>query len=247
MPEHTAMRVADFLRAGGVKGVVISGGEPTLLPYLPRLTAALAENSHVVLSTNGLAPIRRMERVLPHLSWIALPIESADRAENDRLRTGTAPHFERVLVTLREVRKNHRQVRIKLGTVITRWNVDGAARVLDVLDDKLLPDVWKIYQLAETNYGADNAEALRTDDFEQVVRRCEKAAANRGVSLRVYRNSDRTGSYLFIDPDCEVVVIRDGQEHRMGNLFDLPGDCDLGVVAARNGSNFMGTYPIQEF
>ncbi|MEV8017008.1 radical SAM protein [Streptomyces sp. NPDC086554] len=255
MSRGNALKVAAALKDGGVRGVVISGGEPTLLSYLDELAAVLREpdadggSPKVVLSTNGLAPLRTMERVLPSLSWIALPLESADADEHRALRTGVAPHRERMLALLGEVRRHHRHVQVKLGTVVTRLNVAGAPGVLDLIEDSCLPDVWKVYQMSETNYGADNRDRLSLGDaeFEDVVHRCEDAARERGVPLRVYRNRTRTGSYFFIDPDCEVVVIDEGGERRMGNFFDRiaegPDELPAPVEGSRNIENFTGTYP----
>ncbi|QEU94147.1 radical SAM protein [Streptomyces kanamyceticus] len=256
MDEETALRVASVLRDGGVQGVVISGGEPTLLPYLPDLVRELSDplpdgrRTRVVLSTNGLAPLRAMERVLPGLSWIALPLESKDEAEHKLMRTGVAPHRDRVLGLLREVRKNHQHVRVKLGTVVTRLNTQGAPDVLDLIeDDGSLPHVWKVYQMSETNYGADNRDWLSIGDaeFEDVVARCQEAADRRGVPLRVYRNSTRTGSYFFVDPDCEIVVVDEDGERRTGNLFERLARGTLRpaelIAPARNAENFDGTYP----
>jgi len=245
------------LRQHDVQGVVISGGEPTLLQYLAELVNELSEPQQgsfppkVVLSTNGLASLKVMERVLPGLSWIALPLESADEKEHRELRTGSAaPHRDRVLGLLKEVRKNHQDVRVKLGTVVTRKNVVGAARVLDLIEeDSWLPDVWKVYQMSETNYGADNRDWLSVGDeeFEEAIDRCRQAAEERGVALRVYRNTTREGSYFFIDPDGEVVVIDEGGERRLGNFFTLiergaERPVDL-VLSSRNAENFLGTYP----
>ncbi|MFD4478000.1 radical SAM protein [Streptomyces sp. NPDC058471] len=255
MSRGDALKVAAALKGAGVRGVVISGGEPTLLPYLDELAAVLREPGEsggppkVVLSTNGLAPLRTMERVLPHLSWIALPLESADADEHRALRTGVAPHRERMLALLGEVRRNHTHVKVKLGTVVTRLNVKGAPEVLSLIDDNCLPDVWKVYQMSETNYGADNRGWLSIGDeeFEDVVHRCANAARERGVALRVYRNRTRTGSYFFIDPDCEVVVVDEGGERRIGNFFDRLAesfaDLPAPVEGARNAENFTGTYP----
>ncbi|MEU5772367.1 radical SAM protein [Streptomyces venezuelae] len=257
MSWDTARNVVDVLRDGGVQGVVISGGEPTLLPYLPDLVGALRKPfddgrpaPRVVLSTNGLAPRKAMDRVLPHLSWIALPLESADRKEHGLLRTGSpAPHRDRVLRLLGAVREDHAHVRVKLGTVVTRLNVAGAPKVLDLIEGASLPDVWKVYQMSETNYGADNRDwlALGDEEFEDVVSECEEAARQRGVPLRVYRNSTRTGSYFFIDPDCGIVVVDEGEERRIGNLFEKLADDTLQpaelITPARNVENFAGTYP----
>ncbi|WP_326673083.1 radical SAM protein [Streptomyces canus] len=256
MRRAEAFRIAATLRQEGVQGVVISGGEPTLLPYLGELVQELSgplpgggAAPRVVLSTNGLASLKRMEGVLPGLSWIALPLESADEKEHRELRKGVAPHRERVLGLLREVRKNHQQINVKLGTVVTRRNVAGAPRVLDLIEDSCRPDVWKVYQMSETNYGADNASWLSIDDeeFEEVVARCQEAADEREVTLRVYRNADRSGTYFFIDPDCEVVVVDAGEERRLGNFFDLVRDDGVrpaGLVQPfSNAANFVGTYP----
>ncbi|WP_433918760.1 radical SAM protein [Streptomyces canus] len=256
MRRAEALRIAATLRQEGVQGVVISGGEPTLLPYLGDLVQELSSPlpdggapPRVVLSTNGLAPLKVMQRVLPGLWSIALPLESADEKEHRELRKGVAPHRERVLDLLQEVRKNHERVGVKLGTVVTRRNVAGAPRVLDLIEDSCLPDVWKVYQMSETNYGADNAGWLSVGDaeFEEVVARCQEAADEREVPLRVYRNADRAGTYFFIDPDCEVVVVDAGEERRLGNFFDLGRDDGVphaGLVQPfSNAANFVGTYP----
>lgn len=256
MAPEDALKIASVLRQGSVRGVVISGGEPTLLPYLPDLAAELRKplpeggRLRVVLSTNGLAPIRTMKRVLPHLSWLALPLESADEDEHKALRTGVAPHRDKALDLLREVRENHRHVQVKLGTVVTRINRAGASRVLDLIKkDKCLPDVWKVYQMSETNYGADNKDWLSLGDqeFEEVVEACQLAADDRGVSLRVYRNSKRRGTYFFVDPDCEVVVIDETGERRLGNFFSLlaQDNPEPLVLPERNAENFLATYPDQ--
>lgn len=256
MSRQTAMRVADVIRAAGVRGVVISGGEPTLLPYLADLIAYLRSDlptggpgPRVVLSTNGLAPMTVMRRVLANLSWIALPLESGVLEEHRALRTGVASHRDRVLGLLGEVRKNHGDVRVKLGTVVTRWNAGGAPRVLDLIEDFALPDVWKIYQMSETSYGADNSDLLAIDNqaFEDVAQQCAAAASDRGVQLRVYRNSTRSGSYLFIDPDCRMVVIENGSERAIGGLFDETAGVAAALAAHAPGrglaDNFTGTYP----
>ncbi|CAM5378082.1 hypothetical protein SALBM135S_06892 [Streptomyces alboniger] len=258
MSRETALRVASVLRDGGVEGCVLSGGEPTLLPYLPELAEALGRPfddgrraPRVVLSSNGLSPLKAMEQVLPHLSWLALPLESRDAGEHALLRTGgPARHRDKVLGLLTEVRKNHQHVQVKLGTVVTRLNVRGAPRVLDLIEDAAaLPHVWKVYQMSETNYGADNGDWLSVGDeeFEAVVKECEAAAEEYGVPLRVYRNRTRTGSYFFIDPDCEIVVIDEGEERRIGNLFERLADDTLGpaevLTPARNIKNFATTYP----
>ncbi|KUN22030.1 hypothetical protein AQJ23_28675 [Streptomyces antibioticus] len=257
MSEDDALRVAEILRAERVKGVVFSGGEPTLLPYLVRLAAALgapyesgAPGPRLVLSTNGLAPVARMHQIVPHLDWLALPLESADADENATLRIGHPRQQQRVLELLKEVRRTYRAVGIKLGTVLTRQNVKGAHRVLELIqDDSSLPDTWKIYEMSPTNYGADNREALAltTEEFEEAVERCGKAAVDRGVEICVYRNSTRSGKYFFVDPDGSAVIIEDGQERRLGNFFELhsTGALSLRDAVAHEGNqhNFTSTYP----
>jgi hypothetical protein len=63
----------------------------------------------------------------------------------------------------------------------------------------------------------------------------------------VYRNSTRSGSYLFVDPDCQVVVIDEGRERRIGDLFEDEEKIAEGLRGVidheRNAGNFSGTYP----
>jgi radical S-adenosyl methionine domain-containing protein 2 len=56
----------------GVRRVVITGGEPTLVPGLPELLMACRDAGLVtILSTNGTLLSRRHRQILPNLDWVA--------------------------------------------------------------------------------------------------------------------------------------------------------------------------------
>jgi molybdenum cofactor biosynthesis enzyme MoaA len=214
-------------REHGVSRLVITGGEPLLVPRLPvLLERARGCDLHLVLSTNGSLLSRRHAQVVPHLTWIALPLDGPSAAVHDALRPGRRSSFHDVRSALQLVREIYPGVRIKLGTVVQPGNVGLVSDIPDVVTDwGVSPDVWKIYQVSFSNYAADNRERLLLSDecFEREVADALAAAESAGWRTVVYRNSERDGQYLFVEPSGDAMVIADGAERLIGNfLDDLP-------------------------
>lgn len=245
------MRLLPELRRRGADTVVFTGGEPLIAPFLPQLLKkSRSVGLRNVLSTNGTLVARRAGDVLPLLDWIALPLDGPTSSAHDSARPGTVKSFDRVIEACSIVRAQYPGVRMKLGTVITAKNfstVDQIPRVANNLFGR--PDVWKLYQVSYSNYGQDNREALHVADylFEEVVREAVAEASKFGWETTVYRNSDRSGKYLFVEPDGSAMAIVRGDEVSFGNFFH-----DLDVVSSLWGSyvdeellesNVEDTYP----
>jgi hypothetical protein len=113
-----------------------------------------------------------------------------------------------------------------LGTVIQPGNIGTIARIPTVISDwDVRPDVWKLYQVSFSNYAADNQATLILPEelFEQEVTAAQAEARSHGWRTVVYRNKNRDGQYLFVEPSGDAMVIANGQEHTIGNfLDDLP-------------------------
>jgi MoaA/NifB/PqqE/SkfB family radical SAM enzyme len=212
----------------GVRTIVVTGGEPLMVNRLPELLRCSKElNIQTVMSTNGTLVHRRHADVLPLLDWIALPIDGCDETTHELARPGKVPSFWPTIKAMNFIRETYPDLRIKVGTVITRHNADSVSQIPQAIA-RLAPnpDVWKIYQVSYSNYGADNRALLHISDveFESVVKRAVADAAKVRWQVVVYRNSERDGKYLFIEPtgDAKVIVNRD--EFVIGNfLSDFDG------------------------
>ena len=225
----------------GVKRVVFTGGEPMLVPELPLLLRTARDvGLHCTLSTNGTLFRSRSSQVLPLLDWVALPLDSIVPAEEQLLRPHTKNIFkthetarnsniDTIIEAFRICRRDYPSVRIKLGTVVTRNNLESVSLLPEYIDSRCgSPDTWKIYQVTKSSYASDNWIALSVNNqrFETVTSQAANAASNLGWHVVVYRNSQRAGKYLFIEPNGDAMVVGQESETIIGNAFS-----DLGKVA----------------
>jgi MoaA/NifB/PqqE/SkfB family radical SAM enzyme len=251
MDTVTTLEVIELLARGGTRVIVISGGEPTLLTDLPVILSAIkAKGIRSVLSTNGLLLARTMDQVLPMIDWLALPIESADHTLNSRLRTSPPNYFSYIRDLILTVRQRYPDVRIKLGTVVTRVNRTSVASIPTALGKEALPDVWKLYEFSATNYGYDNQLLLTPSvtEFRSTVQAARRIAEEHCLPLVVYSNAERDGKYLFVDPTGQALVIAAGDEVPIGSIVNEPqlvaDTWPKYVDERRLEANVLSTYPL---
>jgi MoaA/NifB/PqqE/SkfB family radical SAM enzyme len=238
------------LPALGVRAVVITGGEPTLVRALPRLLAtAKRAGLRTVLSTNGTRLDRRLDDIAPHLDWVGLPLD-ADRSErNAIMRPGPARQFDDVVEVIPRIRREHPELRIKLGTVVCALNRDWVVPLADLAAGSLAPDVWKLYQVEASGYARDAWSKLELgdDEFDAVLDRASAAAARHGVPVTAYRRAERSGKYLFVEPNGDAMAVAGTDERVIGNVFaDLASVVRVWqrhVDVDRLEGNVAATYP----
>jgi hypothetical protein len=139
------------------------------------------------------------------------------------MRPGRTSSFAVVVESLSLVRRCYPEVKIKLGTVVSSLNADSVQRIPVALAPFIdPPDVWKLYQTSYSNYGKDNKDLLNLagDAFEAAVKKARVAAAKQGWLTTIYRNSERDGKYLFIEPSGEAMVIANSEEIVIGNFLE---------------------------
>lgn len=249
-PELEFRRLVGRLRVHGTRAVVVTGGEPTLVPWLDRLLHdAKAHGLETVLSTNGIAFMRRVASLAPLLDWVGLPLDGPDASSNRAMRVGPRDQFRVITELLPLLRRSYPRLGVKLGTVVTRLNARVAAKVLLALPKEALPDVWKLYEVAYSSYGGDNRSALEIDasTFDHVLLESQAIAGDLGVRLEVYRRTERVGKYLFCEPNGDAMVLTgEENEELIGNFF-VDFDAILPLWSkfgdeARNEENFNRTY-----
>ncbi len=269
-PQHEikAMDTSDIisviqnLSANGVERVVFTGGEPTIIRDLPEiLQKAKSESLTTVLSSNGLRLSHNqtlLDRIVPHLDWIGLPLDGDTPEANASMRIGFSEdagvkHFFSVLSLIQKIQAEYPELRIKLGTVVSKKNLDHVADIPFTLQRAgATPDTWKLYQISPSGYGKLNYEKLRIEDkeFEQIFQKAKRSAESAGITNVVrYSNATRPGKYLFIDPKGNALIVseQDNDYHPIGNFVRNPEDVIVNWQRFVNSGllvqNFDDTYP----
>jgi radical S-adenosyl methionine domain-containing protein 2 len=234
----------------GVRAIVISGGEPTLVPELPALLrAAKGAGLNVALSTNGARLGERLAAIAPWLDWVALPLDGDQPQRHARMRVGSRAHFRTILQLIGRIRSEQPHVRVKLGTVVCAINRDWVVGLAEVVAGRYAPDVWKLYEVECAGYAHESWDrlALGEAEFDEILLRATEAARRNGIPIATYRRADRTGKYLFVEPNGDAMAVDDRNEVVIGNFFaDLSGVLATWrehVLPDRLAGNVAMTYP----
>ena len=179
---------------------------------------------------------------------------------NARMRIGFTPaagigNYEMVLGLLQKIRTEYPGLGIKLGTVVAQQNIDSIAGIPALLARRgVIPDTWKLYQIAPSEYGKINYATLQVSD-EQFRRVYEEAEANAHVvgipNIIGNTNEERPGKYLFINPLGEALIVdpQSNDYRSIGNMltsFAIVAHTWQDYVRVdRLTKNFKTTYPVR--
>lgn len=216
----------DFLRKlrdKGVKNVVLTGGEPACFPgFAGVLRRIHSMGYHIALSTNGACwwntEIRNA--IIDCVSCISFPVESEASDIHNLLRPGIPNHFDMVQRILQDISYRKLKMHIKIGTVVTKTNIESLAGILDRLP--LEPDIWKLYQLSscKSNNIFYNAQCVTNDQFENCISNLQELYATRSTNIIGAYEFDRDRKYLFLEPDGSLKTIIGNQETLIGHISD---------------------------
>jgi pyruvate-formate lyase-activating enzyme len=161
MPLDFWYSVLDFLSRTNCKCVVISGGEPTLYPYLiDVLKFAKNKGLSVLLATNGLDEQTIIQCSL-FCDIIALPLDACENELCFKLR-GINRGIQDLINLVRKIKEVNDSVKIRIGSVVTSLNYESLSRLAENI--KLYAsndiDIWKIYQYAARRKKLKNADIL---------------------------------------------------------------------------------------
>jgi MoaA/NifB/PqqE/SkfB family radical SAM enzyme len=246
------MQVIDWLAEMGVRGVSISGGEPTLhRDIVALLRHAKSHGLGVVLSTHGQFHRRAVE-CAPWVDWMALPIDGATEGMLVEMR-GKAWGVDDAQRLVADAREANPDIKIKIGTVANMVNRLHVPAVGESLVERGLPvQTWKIYQYTARRQFKDRWRDYHLSDSAYAAVR--EAVQNRVPTSQfdiVYSTNDkRRAAYLFAYPDGTLSIPNQGpdmEDHVVGNLF-LQGREVLDRVptiidSINHAGNYNDTYP----
>ena len=204
--KRTNFAIVDALCLAGFRKINFAGGEPTLLPWLPKLIRRA--HSHGVTTsivTNGSRiSADWLDRLHGSLDIAALSIDSVavetqrkiGRVEKGR---GKEPLTEGRYLALGAMIRA-RGIRLKVNTVVNRYNCAEDLRPFILA---VRPGRWKILQALPVE-GQNDAPriaemAVTADEFQRYVER-NRTVEDSGIVVVPESNELMTGSYVMVDP-----------------------------------------------
>lgn len=213
------------LKGYGVRSVVLTGGEPTMSPrFLEIITMLHQLDFDIVISTNGsfwnTSSLRKT--VLQYCRVIGLPMDSSVPSIHNALRPSVdiINHFEFIFKILPQIRKQSPKTLIKVETVVTKYNFETIASIIDVVPIK--PDIWKLYQLSRTctNLPYYQLNRVTSSDFSTLIKYLSPLCRSKNIKLSWTYEKDRSGSYLFLEPNGTLMTVINGRETIIGHYTD---------------------------
>lgn len=211
------------LQAKGVKNIVLTGGEPTLAPDFEQIILLLKQlNFNIVISTNGTFwnNDNLKSLVIKYTNWMALPVDSTIINQHNRMRGVIFNHYALIMRILDEVNIIAPQIKIKIGTVVTKENIQNIQEIIYQLPKK--PDLWKLYQLSESSTNAPYYNQNRIEDkaFKDLVYSIQQYYKDSQIRIIGMHEREREQQYLFLDPDGDLITIENNREVVLGNYCD---------------------------
>jgi Fe-coproporphyrin III synthase len=250
LPTTFWMQVLDWIQAFGARGIVVSGGEPTIYPDITKLLKHAKDlGLSVVMSTHGQIR-KKVLACVPFTDWIALPIDGVSEQMLAEMR-GRPWGLTQAKELVSELKAQHPRLGIKLGTVATKVNLDEIPLLAEELvKSEIRIDTWKVYQYTARRQFKDRASEFTISDeaFAKLRAKVCEVAAQSPFKIVFSTNDSRRRAYLFVYPDGTVAVPNVGLEmtdHVLGNLFTEGGSVFervSGVDFDNHSQNYGSTY-----
>ncbi len=217
---QTLKRFISFLQANGLKFVVLTGGEPTSSSaFIPVIKMLKSLGIHIALSTNGTFWSNKNLRnfIMSTCNWIALPIESPQADEHNYLRKYSYDHHKLIYSILPQIRDLSPSIKIKIGTVSTKYNYNSIPNILE--DLPIQPDIWKLFQLSPSDINLEfyQKQKISNTEFEKLLNSVYRLYKHSPVKIYASYEADRNKQYLFLEPNGNLMTIKDGFNYEIGN------------------------------
>lgn len=210
----------------GLKELRLSGGEPTMISWLPELVAMAHSNGvRVAVSSNGYAPVRIYAALVnAGVAEFSISLDSTDPEEADRLAGGRKNVLARVERTIKAVTDMGAKVYIGMTCCASRRNPEEMKAIIDRVAALGATDV-KIMSLAQEGTivdmsWLDDATAKR---FPFLAWRAHNF--NDGRDVRGLREGDSPRCSLVLD---DVTIA--GDKHFPCNVYFREGGEAIGDV-----------------
>lgn len=212
-------RMFHLFSKNGVKAIVLCGGEPLVREDFEDIIKELKKfNFKIFLDTNGDLFFKYKDLIAENIDVLGLPIDFPDKSyrNSDNLNT--------VLKILTFFKNKSKKPIIRIGTVITKDNINELEKIGDLIKDYPI-DIWKIYEFIPQNNAVKNKSFLEVShqQFNETSQKI-KDKFSEYFKIVISKRKDRTNAYFFVASNGEVFMPVDDfdvcREIKLGNVFD---------------------------
>lgn len=209
------LRVVDAIKDAGIMRVVISGGEPLLLPHLPHVVQALAvKDISVVVGTNGTLLSDENIEALRGCTRIEISLDAPTAALNNRLRPSRSVKGNAWAEAIRAIRLCLRLgIKVRVLTTLNNMNQELLVGMAALLQEIGVSD-WAISWTIPAGRAAPIFKNITPE--AQIVDRQLLQIRVYFPSLKVrysHRGQESNRFYYLILPDGQIAT----QDVQTGN------------------------------
>ena len=196
-----ARRLIEIIATSGVNQIVFAGGDPSLRGDVVELIRhAKAVGLRIEVQTNAHElPDEFQNALLGEVDLVGLSLDSSNPKIHDEFR-GRDGNFERVVRLLDDLRES--QIPTVVRSVVSSKNYQSISAIGKRLRE--YPNVrrWSLLEFTPIGVGFIHRGdyELSSETFEEVVLQAKEEASGI-VSVDVYRNADKKGTYALVTPD----------------------------------------------
>jgi MoaA/NifB/PqqE/SkfB family radical SAM enzyme len=206
----------------GVKGVVLTGGEPLIRDDIKKIFKELKRYKFkIFLDTNGDLFFKYKNSINRFVNVLGLPLDSASRVKSYRDKN----NFDQILKILEYYKNFKKRPKIKIGTVVTKENVEELPKIADLLK-KYSIDTWKIYQFIPIGQVAIQNKKDLLVETQLFLKQANKIRHeyNQFFEIIISSREERSDAYFLMNPDGTIIMPSDKkikcEEIIIGNIFD---------------------------
>lgn len=234
---ETHKAIQDQMIATGLTKNRYIGGEPLLLPHLPKLIKEAKEKGlNTRLSTNGILLTKeKLIEIRDYLDSMALPYESCNDELNRSIR-GTINHSEIVSSRIKMIREMS-DIGVLVNTCVHKENINELEKLAYHLET-LGIDHWKLRMFnSSSGRGAvpnKNRFEISEEQFFEIVDHIKSLGLNYRIDGRL---PSKLNTRLMVSPTGELYRMIGGDDEQVhyGNV--LTKKLDIREIYKRDGCN----------
>lgn len=149
MSEKTYKRILKIAKLTNINTIEFCGGEPLLHPTFDYFVK-LAKDFNLILRTNGIFINKHLSLISAYFSWVGVSLDGLEMENHlmRRSKSNISPKnkFEIPITNIKLLKKRNPNIRILIGSLVSKLNYKHILKLGDYLADNNIPvDIWKLY------------------------------------------------------------------------------------------------------